>query len=88
MVVLLLGDGTFFSDTQLMYLNLSKLIIINLAIPLARAIPHTTKYKPQSNFLGLENHLVFWGNVLIYSAGYVAAYVYGKEFSGEYIPNP
>lgn len=87
-MVLLLGDGTFFSDTQLMYLNLSKLIIINLAIPLTRARSEATKFKPQSNFLGLENHLVFWGNVLIYSAGYVAAYVYGKEFSGEFVSNP
>jgi len=39
MVVMLLGDGTFFGDTQLLYLNLSKLIIINLAIPLTRARP-------------------------------------------------
>lgn len=78
MVVLLLGDGTFFGDTQLLYLNLSKLIIINLAIPLTRARPEPTKFKPQSNFLGLENHLVFWGNVLIFSAGYVGSYIYGK----------
>lgn len=32
--------------------------------------------------------MVFWGNVIIFSAGYVAAYVYGKEISGEFIPNP
>jgi hypothetical protein len=85
---MLLGEGTFFGDTQLLYLNLSKLIIINLAIPLSRANPVPTKFKPQSNFLGLESHLVFWGNVLIYTGGYVAAYVYGRYFSDEFIPNP
>jgi len=53
LVILLLGEGTFYSDTQLLYLNLSKLIIINLAIPLSRAMPIPTKFKPQSNFLGL-----------------------------------
>ncbi len=36
---MLLSEGTFFGDTQLLYLNLSKLIIINLAIPLSRASP-------------------------------------------------
>ena len=88
LVVLLLGEGTFFGDTQLLYLNLSKLIIINLAIPLSRAQPLPTKFKPQSNFLGLENHLVFWGNVLIFSGGYIAAYIYGRYFSNEFLQNP
>jgi hypothetical protein len=58
------------------------LIIINIAIPLSRAQKLPTKFKPQSNFLGLEHHLVFWGNVLIYTSGYVAAYIYGRYFSG------
>jgi hypothetical protein len=32
--------------------------------------------------------MVFWGNVLIYTGGYAAAYVYGRYFSEEHIANP
>ena len=41
---------------------------------------------PNSNYLDLENHLIFWGNLVICSLGLISSYVYYSN-SDDFVPN-
>lgn len=44
------------------------------------------KFIPNSNFLDLENHLIFWTNLIIFSVGLVASYIYYAN-TDDFVPN-
>ncbi len=37
--------------------------------------------------MGLENHLVYWGNMMIFTAGMALSYEYYSRTS-DFVPNP
>jgi hypothetical protein len=72
--LLLTTEGSYPSSIQLIYTNFGLMLAVPLFYGLSRPAEKLTKYLTQTNFLGLEHHLVYWGNFVIMSAGLVAAY--------------
>jgi hypothetical protein len=71
--VLLTSDGSYLSSIQLTYRNFALMLMVPIFYGLSRPAERLTKYLAQTNFMGLEHHLVFWGNFLIASAGLIVA---------------
>jgi hypothetical protein len=61
---------------------------MTLFFALSRPVKQLSKFLPNSNFMGVENHLVFWSSCLILSAGQVGAYYYYYNNSGDFVANP
>ncbi len=75
-------DSSYHTSMQLMYLNF--LIISPITVLFAFSKPNKTLNKelPNSNFMGLENHLVFWLNCMVSTFGQVGALFYLYNSSG------
>jgi len=54
---------------------------------LSRSATKLSPFMPASNFMGLENHLVFWGNAAILTGGVSFGYFLFYN-SSAFIPNP
>ena len=73
--ILLITEATFFSSGQAILTFVSQLAL-PVAISLSRPAAHMTPFSPCSNFMGGQNHLVYWGNVFWSSAVVVAGMLY------------
>ena len=84
--LLLLVDTTYFSGIHLIYFNFTSTVIIPLFMAGSYPSSNTNSFIPETNFLGLINHLRYWGNVIIPSAGLIAGYFYLIN-SENFVPN-
>lgn len=74
--IILITDSTYYSSITLMYLNFTSILIFPLAFTFSRPAEEPTEFVPDSNFMGLHNHLMYWGNVVISSCSIIAGYFY------------
>ena len=84
--LILTEDCSYFTSLQLLYKNFVNTLLITLFFGMSRPAKKLAKATPSSNYLDLQNHLIFWGNLLICSLGLVASYVYYFN-SDDFIPN-
>lgn len=69
-------EGAYFSSFQLIFGNITKYIVLNILLALSKPTTYQTIYKSCSNFLKLENTLVFWGNAILGALGHIAIMIY------------
>ncbi len=74
--IIMISDATYYSSETLMYFNFTSLLIFPFTFTFSRPIKESTKYVPDSNFMGLHNQLVYWGNVIINTSSVIAGYFY------------
>lgn len=81
-----MADTTYFSGIQLIYFNFTSTVIVPLFMAGSFPSKNTNKFIPETNFMGLINHLRYWGNTIIPTAGLAAGYFY---FAGtdDFVPN-
>ena len=84
--LLLMMDTTYFSGIHLIYFNFTSTVVIPLFMAGSYPSNNTNPFVPETNFLGLINHLRYWGNVIIPSVGLVAGYFYLIN-SENFVPN-
>lgn len=75
-MLILITDLAELTDAHEIYRNFTVVLPITLQFALSKRREELGKFMPNTNFMGLENHLVFWGTSLILGAGQVAAYLY------------
>lgn len=85
--VIMIQEVTYFTTLQLMYLNFGTILLIPGALGMSRPDGEDSEYVPDSNMMGLHNHLMFWGNLIIPFIGVLGSWFYYKS-TPEYIPNP
>ena len=73
--VLMANDAAYFTSMQFIYKIFTLTVPLTVLFGLSR--PHTqlTAQLPASNLMGLQHHLVFWGNALIVSVGMTLGYL-------------
>ena len=86
LTLLMSTDSSYFTSIQLIYKNFLSTLIITLFLGMTRPAKQMCRYLNNSNLLDLENHLVYWGTMIIYGAGLVGSYVYFTN-SGDFDPN-
>ena len=79
-------DTTYFSAIQLIYFNFTSTVIIPLFMAGSFPSKNSNRFVPETNFMGLINHLRYWGNVIIPSAGLIAGFFYFVN-NPEFVPN-
>ena len=84
--VILTEDCAYFTSFELMYKNFLNTLWMTVTLGLSFPAKKLNKLIPNSNFLDLENHLIFWGNLIICSVGMVACYIYYSN-SDDFSPN-
>ena len=84
--LLLMSDTTYFSDSQLTYTNFTSTIIIPIFMALSSPSPHGCPFVPETNFMGVINHVRYWGNVIIPSGGLIGGYFYLVHHP-DFVPN-
>ena len=84
-IIMMETEAVFFSPIQLLF-GLTKYIIFPVVLALSRPAEKQTVHKPSSNFLRLQNMLIFWGNSIIGAVAIVVIMVYYRGQS-EYIWN-
>lgn len=84
--LILSTDASYFTSIQLIYKSFLNTLIITLFFGMTKPAKQMTKYLNNSNLVDLENHLVYWVTIIIYSAGLIASYVYYVN-SGSFTPN-
>lgn len=85
-VIIMETEGAYYSSFQLIFGNLSKYIVLNIFLALSRSCAKQTIYTCCSNFMKLENQLIYWGNVIIGTLGHLVIMIYYRGES-EYIWN-
>ena len=85
--IVLTSDASSLSSLQYMYSYFLSSITITILLTVSRPAEDMCKYFNTSNFMGLENHLVYWGNMVIFSAGMALSYLYYSKTS-DFVPNP
>ena len=87
--IILVDDVTYFSLGALMYINFACVLTIPASMTFSStpsdldAYSDEAKYTLDTNFLSLNNHLLFWGNVIFSCASIYASYYFfrtTKEF--------
>lgn len=78
---------TYFTTPQLMYLNFGTILLIPGTLGMSRPYGEDSEFVPDANMMGLHNHLMFWGNLIIPFAGILGSWFYYKN-TPEYLPNP
>lgn len=86
-MLILITDIAELTNAHEIYRNFNIAIPVTLQFALSKPAKELTKFQPNSNFMGLENHLVFWGTSLILGAGQIGAYLYYYQ-SNDFVPNP
>lgn len=84
--VILTEDCAYFTTYQLLYKNFVNTLWITLFLGTCKPFTQLKKFIPNSNFLDLENHIVFWGNTIFTTLGLVASYIYYTNTS-DFVPN-
>lgn len=84
---ILASDGTSFNGLQTIYFNFIATIWLPMLMGLSRPNKKMNRYSPCSNFMGIGNHLIYWGNVIIPTMGMVAAYLYYTTTT-DFVANP
>lgn len=84
--LLMLWDTTYFSSIHLTFMNYSSTVLISVFMALSAPSQHSNRFVPDTNFMGGMNHLRFWTNVIIPSAGLIAAYFYFVQHP-DFVPN-
>lgn len=84
--LIMTNDYAYLTSLELIYKNFFNTLLITLLYGRSKPATRLTKAIPNSNFLDLENHLVFWGNTLICSIGLVISYAYYSH-TDDYVPN-
>lgn len=84
--VILTEDCSYFTTYQLLYKNFVNTLLITLFFGTCRPLTKLKKFIPNSNFLDLENHLVFWGNLIITTLGLAVCYIYYSN-TDDFVPN-
>jgi magnesium-transporting ATPase (P-type) len=69
-------DACYFTSLQLIYKSFLSTLPITLFLGMTKPAKTMTKYLNNSNLLDLENHLVYWVTMTIYSIGLIVSYVY------------
>ena len=85
--LILTEDGSYPSSIQLVIRNFAVMITFTILLALSNAAPTLTKYFTNTNFMGLEHHLIFWGNSIIITIGLIVCYQYYSS-SDDFRPNP
>lgn len=85
--IIMIADSTYYSSGTLMFLNFTSLLIFPVTFAFSKPAEEPTRYVPDSNFMGLHNHLIYWGNVIIPTGGICGAYYYFHSTS-EFASNP
>ena len=85
--IILTKDGSTLSSMEYIYSSFVNSLFITLLFGVSRASETMTKYLTNINFMALENHLVFWGNMTIFTLGMVSSYLYYSN-SADFIANP
>lgn len=84
--LILSTDASYFTSIQLIYKSFLNTLIITLFFGMTKPAKQMTKYLNNSNLVDLENHLVYWVSMILYSAGLIGSYVYYVN-SGSFTPN-
>jgi magnesium-transporting ATPase (P-type) len=79
-------DASYFTSLELIYKSFLSTLVITLFFGMTKPAKQMTKYLNNSNLLDLENHLVYWVTMTIYSIGLIIAYVYYQD-SPDFIAN-
>jgi magnesium-transporting ATPase (P-type) len=85
----LVPDATYLTSLELIYRNYTEILLIPAFYGLSRPAAKLTRYYTPTNFLGFEQHLVYWGNLAITTVGFVAAYqrlIHSEGFIANPIP--
>lgn len=86
LTLIMTSDYSYFTSIELIYKNFLNTLLITLLFGRSKPAEKLTKKTPNSNFLDLENHLVFWGNTIICSLGLIISYSYYKN-TDDFEPN-
>ena len=86
LTLLMSTDSSYFTSIQLIYKNFLSTLIITLFLGMTRPAKQMCRYLNNSNLLDLENHLVYWGTMILYGVGLVGSYVYFTN-SGDFVAN-
>ena len=86
-LTLLANDASYFTSMQYNYRNTFVVVLLTTFFGLSRPASRLTPHLPASNFMGIEHHLVYWGNALIICSGLVLSYLLFYS-SSEFVPNP
>jgi len=84
--ILLVSDVTYFSSTQITYFNFAHSIWLAICIGLSSSSEITTNKRPLNNLLSFKNHIIYWVNVILPTAGFVGGYFYLTN-SSSFVPN-
>ena len=84
--VILTEDCSYFTSIQLIYKNFINTLLITFCFSMCNPFKKLIKAIPNSNYLDLENHLIFWGHLVICSLGLIGSYVYYAN-SDDFEPN-
>lgn len=79
-------DASYFTSLELIYKSFLSTLVITLFFGVTKPAKQMTKYLNNSNLLDLENHLVYWVTIVLYSIGLIIAYVYYKD-SPDFVVN-
>jgi magnesium-transporting ATPase (P-type) len=85
--ICLTDDYSYFDSIQQIIHNFLISLPLTLFIGLSRPAEKNSKFSPESNFMGVENHLIYWGNVLIIGGGSIIAYYYYVN-TDDFVSNP
>lgn len=76
LTLILTNDSSYFTSMQQIYKSFAHSLLLTLFMGLSRPSKELIKHMPNSNFMGLENNLIFWGNIIIFTLGFVSGYQY------------
>jgi magnesium-transporting ATPase (P-type) len=85
-LIIMETEAAFFSSFHLVFNNFTKFLLIPILVSLSRPADLQTPYRPCSNFLKKQNHLIVWGNIIISSAALAATVIFFRSTS-EYVRN-
>jgi hypothetical protein len=85
--VILVSDVTYFNSNEITYFNFAHSIWLALFLSLSTPCSTPTKQRPNCNLMSLENHIIYWANIVFPTIGYFAGYYY-FYFSSAFQHNP
>lgn len=80
--IILTPDVSYFNSPQQLYYNFATSLPIALLISLSKPYEKLTRNLCNSNFMSLENHVIFWGNIAVCISGVLVGYYYYVNSKG------
>lgn len=77
---------SYYGGYAIIYFNFAHSLWLAAFIPLSSPAAEPTPKRPDTNFFSWRNHLLHWTNIIIPTAGFVAAYFYFQS-SDVFVPN-